>query len=181
MTNLLDATMNAATKDPQTVTTDSRAFERLPDGAKTRPSPLHVDDRGSLVEIFRTAWGIDDHPVEHVYCTTIRPGVVKGWALHEHHEDRYFLLAGDMQVVFYDVRPDSSTHGEVLKITLSARVPRLLTIPTHVWHADVKVGSEEVVLLNLPTKPYDHAAPDKYRLPLDTPLIPHDFGALRGW
>ena len=30
-------------------------------------------------------------------------------------------------------------------------------------------------LVNLPTRAYDHAHPDKYRLPLDTDLIPFRF------
>jgi dTDP-4-dehydrorhamnose 3,5-epimerase len=37
------------------------------------------------------------------------------------------------------------------------------------------------VLINFPTMPYDHANPDKYRLPLDTKLIPHSFGDTKGW
>ena len=33
----------------------------------------------------------------------------------------------------------------------------------------------------IPTRPYDHANPDKYRLPIDTPLIPYSFGDAKGW
>ena len=31
------------------------------------------------------------------------------------------------------------------------------------------------------TRPYDHAHPDKYRLPIDTDRIPHKFGRGAGW
>ena len=31
------------------------------------------------------------------------------------------------------------------------------------------------------TKPYDHANPDKYRLPLDTDQIPYRFEDVSGW
>jgi dTDP-4-dehydrorhamnose 3,5-epimerase len=58
---------------------------------------------------------------------------------------------------------------------------RLVNIPKLVWHAEHNVGSRDVVVIDLPTEPYDHANPDKYRLPLGTPLIPHSFGAARGW
>jgi dTDP-4-dehydrorhamnose 3,5-epimerase len=35
--------------------------------------------------------------------------------------------------------------------------------------------------VNCPTMAYDHANPDKYRLPLDTDLIPHKFPGARGY
>ena len=57
----------------------------------------------------------------------------------------------------------------------------MVNIPKFVWHAEHNVGSTDVVVIDMPTEPYDHANPDKYRLPIDTPLIPYSFGAARGW
>ena len=42
-------------------------------------------------------------------------------------------------------------------------------------------ASRDAVIVNFPTTPYDHAAPDKERLPLDTPLIPYSFADPSGW
>jgi dTDP-4-dehydrorhamnose 3,5-epimerase len=36
-------------------------------------------------------------------------------------------------------------------------------------------------MFNLPTWPYDHADPDKYRLPIKNDLIPFDFDDGPGW
>ena len=47
-----------------------------------------------------------------------------------------------------------------------------MTVPKFVWHADHNIGTNDVLVVNFPTEPYDHANPDKYRLPLNTPLIP---------
>jgi dTDP-4-dehydrorhamnose 3,5-epimerase len=33
----------------------------------------------------------------------------------------------------------------------------------------------------MPTRPYDHADPDKYRLPLDNDVIPFRFDEAPGW
>jgi len=55
----------------------------------------------------------------------------------------------------------------------------LLVIPRGVWHAERNIGSSDVVVVNFPTIPYDHASPDKYRLPLDTKELPVDLGP--GW
>jgi hypothetical protein len=46
-------------------------------------------------------------------------------------------------------------------------------LPTHVDERGS--GASDVLAVNFPTIAYDHARPDKYRLPIDTDLIPHRF------
>ena len=106
---------------------------------------------------------------------------MKGWNLHKEHEDRYVVLQGEMEVVYFDPRPDLPTYGEVCKVTMSGHRRQLVTVPKFVWHADHNIGTTDVVALNYPTTPYTHENPDKYRLPLDTDLIPYSFGDARGW
>ena len=173
---LLEKTLKAAVKDGQTVTPDGKPLAPGIDGMARRASDPIVDDRGSLFEIYNTGWGFHQAAVDHIYAVTLRPNVVKGWALHKHHEDRYFILSGEMQVILYDVRPGSSSYGRVVRVTLSDKRRELLSIPRMVWHADVNIGTSDALLLNMPTEPYNHADPDKYRLPIDTPLIPFEFG-----
>ena len=86
-----------------------------------------------------------------------------------------------MQAVLFDPRPDSSTYGKICKVSLTEDRPRLMNIPANVWHADLNIGVDIVRLVNFPTKPYDPSNPDKYRLPLDTDLIPYSFGDAKGW
>ena len=43
-------------------------------------------------------------------------GFVKGWNLHKLHEDRYFVLHGTLELVLYDVRPESATCGKLSRI-----------------------------------------------------------------
>src|SRR5690606_35754984 len=109
------------------------------------------------------------------------PNVVKGWALHKLHEDRYFVIEGEMELVVYDPRPESSTYGRIAKIQLSDRLPRIINVPRFVWHADYNYGSTDAKIVSFPTRLYDHANPDKYRLPIDTDLIPYSFGNAKGW
>jgi dTDP-4-dehydrorhamnose 3,5-epimerase len=181
MTDLLNQTLAAASKDQPTTTTDGTYVERHPHGMRERRAQIITDDRGSLFEIWNKQWAFDDHPMEQVYVTTLRPNVVKGWSLHKTHEDRYFIVKGTMQVVLYDVRPDSPTRGHLFKLTLSDQARRLITIPTFVWHADYNVGQDECLLINMPTKIYNYADPDKWRLPIDTDLIPHQFPGAKGY
>ena len=178
--SLLDDTLAAAKRDSQMATPEGILVRRLTAGVEIRQLPTHVDARGSVCELFDTRWAWHPDPLVFAYCFTIRPGVVKGWNLHREHEDRYALILGEMNLVLFDPRPDSPTCGEVCVITLSERQRCLVNVPRNVWHADHNIGGTDVVVINFPTTRYDHANPDKYRLPLDTPLIPYSFGNATG-
>jgi dTDP-4-dehydrorhamnose 3,5-epimerase len=179
--SLLNVTLAAATRDRQLVTPEGQPVRRLTDGVRIRPLNTHIDARGSLAELFDLRWGWHAEPLVFAYMFTIRPGIVKGWNLHREHEDRYALVSGEMALVLFDPRPDSPTCGEVCRIVLSGHSRCLVNVPRNVWHADHNIGSTDVVVVNFPTMAYDHANPDKYRLPLDTDLIPHSFGDAKGW
>jgi dTDP-4-dehydrorhamnose 3,5-epimerase len=179
--DLLEQTMSAAVRDRQTVSPDGTPITELLSGMAVRRARTHTDDRGTLTEILDPRWGWHPDPITYVYYITERPGYAKGWALHETHEDRYFLMRGELEVVTYDVRPDSPTLGRVCQLFLSERDPSIVNIPKLVWHATRNVGRDDSLLINLPTRLYEHADPDKYRLPIDTPLIPYSFGDTPGW
>lgn len=167
-------------KEAQTVSPDGQALVQLPHGARLRDVVTHVDARGSLFEAYDPRWGWHDAPLVYAYCVTIRPGITKGWGYHEHHDDRYLIVSGEMEVVLYDDRPDSPTCGLVSKIVLSHYRRQLLCIPARVWHADHNIGSTDVMFMNFPTQPYDHANPDKYKLPLNNDVIPYKFDNPKG-
>jgi dTDP-4-dehydrorhamnose 3,5-epimerase len=180
--SILEETLAAAVRDGATVTPDGQRLQRLTEGVSFRPAPTHVDARGSVVEMFDPRWLWHSEPFAFAYCFTIRPGVVKGWNLHKEHEDRYVLLQGEMELLLYDPRPDSATCGTLCRIVLSEHNRGIVNIPRNVWHADHNIGAKDAVAVNFPTAPYDHANPDKYRLPIDTPLIPHTFPpGTTGW
>jgi dTDP-4-dehydrorhamnose 3,5-epimerase len=168
-------------QDPSSVTADGVPLARLPDGVTFRDVPTHVDARGSVCEIFDERWDWSEEPLVFVYMFTLRPGQTKGWGMHMEHEDRYFIVAGDMEVVLYDEREGSPTYGLVASVVLTEYRRRLVNIPPGIWHANRNLGDKDVIVVNCPTTPYDHESPDKYRLPLDTDRIPHRFPDPRGW
>ena len=179
--SVLDITLRHAKRDVQTVDNTGKRVDGLLDGMTFRDTVHHRDDRGSVVEMFDPRWKWHPDPLVFAYMFTIRPGVAKGWGLHKEHEDRYFVVAGEMEVVLYDPRPDSSTYERICRVVLSADRPRLMNVPKNVWHADHNLGGTDVLVVNFPTIQYDHSNPDKYRLPLDTDLIPFQFGKVPGW
>lgn len=179
--DLLAQTLSAATRDPQSVRADGTSVRPLTDGVRRRATTTFADARGSVVEMFDPRWNWHPDPLVFAYSFTIRPGFVKGWNLHQDHEDRYFILQGEMELVLFDPRPESPTCGQICKIVLSEHHREIVNVPKNVWHADHNIGGKDVVVVNFPTAPYDHANPDKFRLPIDTPLIPYSFAGARGW
>lgn len=175
--SLLDTMLNAAKCDKATVTSEGAPLRRLTHGVTIRKLVTHCDERGTVTELFDPRWGFHPDPLLFVYTFTIRPKVVKGWNLHRRHEDRYAILQGEMELVLFDPRPESPTYREVCRIVLSERDRCIVNVPIDVWHADHNIGDRDVVVVNFPTIQYDHTAPDKWRLPIDTPLIPHKFPA----
>jgi len=179
--DLLRNTLEAAVQDQRTVDEQRRITAPLLEGMTFYDSIRHDDERGSVTEVFDARWNWHPDPLVFSYIFTIRPGMVKGWGLHKQHEDRYFVVSGELELVLYDPRPDSRTCGRICKVYLSGSRPRLVNVPKFVWHADRNIGSTDVTVVNFPTIQYDHSNPDKYRLPLDTDLIPYSFGNAKGW
>lgn len=170
-----------AQRDRQTVSPAGESLAQLPDGVILRDIPIQIDDRGSVRELFDLRWNWCPEPVQFVYSFSIRPGMIKGWGLHKLHQDRYYVLSGEVEVVLYDERPASPTHGLISKIVLSEYRGRVMNIPAGIWHADRNLGTKDALVVNFPTIPYDHANPDKYRLPLTTDRIPYKFDNPRGY
>jgi dTDP-4-dehydrorhamnose 3,5-epimerase len=169
-------------RDTQTVTPRGERLAQLPEGAVLRDLITHTDERGTVCELYDPRWGVHPDPLVFAYTFSIRPGAAKGWGLHREHDDRYAFLAGELEVVLYDDREDSTTSGLEARLCLSALRRQLLTIPAGVWHAERNIGAVDAVVVNFPTIQYDHAKPDKYRLPLDTTELPVELGPeWRGW
>lgn len=179
--SLLERTLAAATRDRQTAMPGGEPVRRGTHGVRIRRLPTFMDARGTVTELYDPRWQWHDEPLVSAYTFSIRPGFAKGWNLHRAHEDRYAILSGDLELVLYDPRPDSPTCGEVCALVLTSQDRSLVNIPRNVWHADHNIGSVDVHVANFPTMAYDHGNPDKYRLPLDTPLIPYSFGNAKGW
>ncbi len=169
------------TKDRQTITPDGEILKPQIDGLIIRRAPPIEDERGEIVEVYNPAWGIHPDPLVYVYQTSVRPGAIKGWIVHRVNEDRLFMSRGVTRWAFYDDRANSPTHGMVNSFVFTERNRALVIVPRGVYHAVKNIGQDEAVFVNMPSTPYNHTDPDKYRLPLDTNLIPFSFDDGPGW
>jgi dTDP-4-dehydrorhamnose 3,5-epimerase len=162
-------------KDTQTVTQKGDSIQKLIDGVVIRPAVTNLDPRGELTEVFDFSWGVSSAPIPFVYHVVARPGSIRAWLVHRIQTDRLYLAHGTFHIALYDDRPESPTHKMVNTFTFGTNKRALLIIPPGIYHGVANVGKEDAYFVNMPTHPYNHENPDKYRLPLDNDLIPYKF------
>jgi dTDP-4-dehydrorhamnose 3,5-epimerase len=167
--------MSQPKKDPPLATPDGELVGPRIHGMNFRRMRALEDERGDLTELYRPAWGFHPDPLVFVYRVSLRPGYIRGWVVHRKQEDRIVTTDGALTWAFFDDRPDSPTYKLLNVLTFSPLNRTLFNIPIGVYHAVKNVGHVDAVFINMPNRAYDHADPDKFRLPLKNDLIPFDF------
>lgn len=147
---------------------------RLIDGVALHALAGGADARGSLFELLSARDGPIE-PIVHVYQVHAQPGSVRAWVLHRHQDDRLAFISGTFRVVLFDQRPGSPSFGRLDVLDVGQDRPCLLRIPRFVIHGVQNRGEATASFVNMPTRVYDPADPDKWRLPADHPGIPYRF------
>ena len=162
-----------ARKDSQQVTVEWQPLHRVIDGVVVR-EVLHVPrDHGIIAELYRPEWDPTGLPVVHIYQSRLFPGAIGAWSCHAESIDRLFVNQGLLKLVLYDGREGSATAGLVTELFAGDARPAFVVIPSGVWHGLQNVGASDALMLNYPTRAYDYADPDHWRLPYDTAEIPY--------
>ena len=120
------------------------------------------DDRGKIMHIMKSS-DQDFHTFGEVYCSTVYPGVVKGWHLHKEMTLNYVVLKGKIKFVLYDDRKDSSTYGETQEIYIGDDNYVRVTVPPFVWNGFMGLGLEEAFVVNFTDIP--HSPTEIERIP----------------
>jgi dTDP-4-dehydrorhamnose 3,5-epimerase len=130
-----------------------------------------VDERGKIMHFLRK-----DDPeflqFGEIYFSWINPGAVKGW--HNHREMTLFYVCpyGQIKVVLYDDRAESTTRGELMEVFLGPDCYRLLRIPPGVWNGFKGIAVHPSLVCDCATIPHDpaeieRADPHSGKIPYD--------------
>jgi len=144
------------------------------EGVKIKTLRVIPDERGRLMEILRR----DDEiftKFGQIYITTAYPGVIKAWHYHRIQTDNLVAIAGMAKVALYDARENSPTYKKVEEYFMGVHNPLLLQIPPMVYHGYKCISSEEAVVINCPTEPYNRTTPDECRVDPFNNDIPYDW------
>lgn len=168
---------NQPTKDQPLPAPPSSIRPGAIDGVLVRESSNIVTRNGHTSEVFSSPWELPLDAVRHVIHVSLKPAAISAWHMHRAQTDQIVSVGGMIKVVLFDGRADSRTKGRVEAFHLSPMRPSLLLIPPGVWHGvQNMLASEFSSFINLFDRPYQHADPDEWRLPVRNDEIPYEFG-----
>ena len=153
--------------------------KKLIEGVIVQPLRVIADERGRLMEILRNN-APHFQKFGQVYLTTAYPGVVKAWHYHMGQQDTFAVVKGMLKLVLFDSRDGSPTKGVVNEFFLGEHNPIFVVVPKLVFHGFKGIGTEEALVINVPTEVYKYASPDEYRCPPHENDIPYDWSRKDG-
>ena len=112
------------------------------------------DDRGRIMHLLKSSENVMDN-VGEVYCSTVYPGIVKGWHGHHKMQLNYIVIKGMIKFVLYDERKDSPTFGKIQEISMGEHNYVRVTVPPKVWNGFMGLGTEEAMVINITNMPHD--------------------------
>lgn len=137
-----------------------------------------ADERGKVMHMLRS-----DAPhfkqFGEVYFSCVHPGIVKGWHIHAKMTLNYAVVYGQIKLVLFDDREDSSTKGEFNEFILGPDNYQLVTVPPNVWNGFKGMGDVTAIVANCATIPHDPQ--EIKRLDPLSGKIPYDWEAKKGW
>lgn len=143
-------------------------------GVVVTPLRKIADERGCVMHMLRR----DDPHFERfgeIYFSTVNAGFVKGWHLHREMALNYAVVSGAIELVLYDDRVGSATHGELMQLFPSESNYMLVHIPPKVWNGFRGLGGAASIVANCATEPHDPA--EIVRRAPTWEHIPHDWSA----
>lgn len=148
---------------------------KMINGVVVTPLKQIFDERGKVMHMLRK----DSPNFENfgeIYFSCTFPSVVKAWHLHREMTLNYAVIQGQVKLVLYDDRDDSSTSGTIQEIFLSPENYMLVTVPPKIWNGFKCIGTETAILANCASMPHDpneiqRASPTDSRFPYNWSII----------
>lgn len=124
------------------------------EGVIIQAKKVICDDRGRIMHILKTS---DSNFTQfgEVYVSTVYPGVVKGWHLHDLMTLNYVVVKGMIKFALYDARQDSPTYGQTQEVCMGEHNYVQVTVPPGVWNGFMGIGTEEALVINNTDIPHD--------------------------
>lgn len=125
------------------------------EGVTIKELKKFTDDRGWLVETFRTDELPDNIGPVMSYVSMTKPGVARGPHEHKDQTDIFvFIGPGMFELHLWDNRLGSSTYGKYETFRLGAEAMAAVVVPPGIVHGYKNIGSDEAWCLNYPDRLY---------------------------
>ncbi len=142
------------------------------EGILIEPLKVIADDRGAVMHMLRNDAGHFTQFGE-IYFSVVNPGIIKGWKKHSEQTQNFAVVEGNIQLVLYDARDQSSTKSQVQEITIGVDHYQLVRIPPGVIYAFKALGDTKAIIANCADLP--HSPQESETLSLDDKNIPYSW------
>ena len=124
------------------------------DGTLVVPLKQIPDERGKVMHMLKAT---DSHfeKFGEIYFSVVYPGVIKGWHLHKKMTINYAVVSGQIKLVLYDQRENSTTKGELMELFVGEDNYVLVQVPPEVVNGFKCVGVKPAIVANCATIPHD--------------------------
>jgi dTDP-4-dehydrorhamnose 3,5-epimerase len=137
-------------------------------GVRVTPLRRIPDERGAVLHMLRE----DSDGFERfgeIYFSTVYPGAIKAWHLHQEMTLNYAVPVGMIKLVCHDDREGSATRGNTMEIHVGELNYVLVTVPPLVWNGFKGEGVGPALVANCATvahrpdeivraDPFDHVS-----------------------
>jgi len=124
------------------------------EGVIIEPLKVFEDERGEVRHMLKC-----DSPYftrfGEIYFSFINPGYVKAWKKHQKQTQYFCVPVGNIKVVLFDDRKNSSSKGEVQEIEIGEDNYCLLRIPPQIWYGFQSQGNDRALIVNCTDIPHD--------------------------
>lgn len=124
------------------------------DGVKITKLNQIFDERGKVMHMLRNDQEIFSKFGE-IYFSYTHPNVVKAWHYHKEMTLNYAVIYGEVKLVLFDDRENSTTKGNLMELYFSTENYNLITVPPKIWNGFKTVGSKPAILANCSDIPHD--------------------------
>jgi dTDP-4-dehydrorhamnose 3,5-epimerase len=142
------------------------------EGVVITPLNRFPDERGRVMHVMK-ATDKEFKGFGEIYCSTIYPGVVKGWHYHKKVTLNYVVLKSMIKFVLFDEREDSPSKGVIQEIFMGEQNYVRVTVPPGIWNGFKGIGVEEALVCNVIDQPHDDG--ETRRLDPHDNHIPYDW------
>ena len=143
------------------------------EGVVIQPLKIIADELGAVLHMLRN----DDHLFEkfgEIYFSEINPGAVKAWKRNKRQTQNLAVPVGEIDLVIYDDRKESTTRGSLFNCTLGRPDHYcLIRIPSMLWYGFRGLGNTPSLLANCSNQPHDPSEIEKIHPESD--LIPYNW------
>lgn len=139
-------------------------------GVWIKPLTVIEDARGKVMHMLRSD-SEEFSSFGEVYFSVVYFGFVKGWKKHLQMTQHFAVPLGDIKLVLYDDRLESSTYMMLEELWIGERNYCLVHIPAGIWYSFAAENKKNAIIVNVTNIPY--STEERKTMDLMNDLIPY--------